>query len=356
MPKKAYLAAHFSSDELRKKYRTSQDPVETRRWHLLWKISLGWTIKNAAITVGLDYQYAFKILKKYNELGEEGVRNLKKKSVEHPRGKEPLLNEEQFQELTAQLKKRPPDGGIWTGPKVARWIEKETGIERVWNQRGWDYLKKSKYSWQKPRPKHRKGDPVEQENFKNNLPFKVQKWREKFPNKKVEIWFFDEHRVGLKPILRKIWSPIGERPTAVVQHRYEWLYVYGFVEPKTGKTLWYLIPRVNHQWLNLVDQAFAKDVGLDEGKIILLIEDNAGWHHSQKVKIPEGINVEYLPPYSPELQPAERLWSLVDEPLVNEYFETIEEIEEILATRCQFLETTPSVIKNLTNYHWLTYD
>jgi molybdenum-dependent DNA-binding transcriptional regulator ModE len=68
MPKTAYLANHLSSEKLKNKYRTSQDPVETRRWHLLWKISLGWTIKNAAIAVGLDYQYAFKILKKYNEL------------------------------------------------------------------------------------------------------------------------------------------------------------------------------------------------------------------------------------------------------------------------------------------------
>jgi hypothetical protein len=80
MPKKAYLAEHLSSDELKDRYRNCQDSVETRRWHLLWKISLGWTIKNAEIAVGLDYQYGFKILKKYNELGEEGVKNLKKKS------------------------------------------------------------------------------------------------------------------------------------------------------------------------------------------------------------------------------------------------------------------------------------
>jgi transposase len=66
--------------------------------------------------------------------------------------------------------------------------------------------------------------------------------------------------------------------------------------------------------------------------------------------------LDFLPAYSPELQPAERLWSLVDEPLVNEYFETIEEIEEILITCCQYLETMTNEIKNLTNYHWLTYD
>lgn len=93
----------------------------------------------------------------------------------------------------------------------------------------------------------------------------------------------------------------------------EWLYIYGFVEPKTGKTLCYLIPRVNNQWLSLVYQTFAKDAGVNPEKIIFLVEDNAGWHRSQKVKIPEGIIVEFLPPYSPELQPAERLWSLIDE-------------------------------------------
>nr|NCR47144.1 helix-turn-helix domain-containing protein [Microcystis aeruginosa SX13-01] len=81
MPKKAYLAEHLSSEELKDRYRSR-------------KISLGWTIKNAAVAVGLDYQYSFRILKKYNELGEEGVKNLKKKSAEHRRGKEPLLKEE----------------------------------------------------------------------------------------------------------------------------------------------------------------------------------------------------------------------------------------------------------------------
>ena len=117
----------------------------------------------------------------------------------------------------------------------------------------------------------------------------------------------------------------------------------------------YLIPRVNHQWLSLVYQSFGKDVGLSAEKIVLLVQDNAGWHRSQKLEVPDGITLDFLRAYSPELQPAERLWSL-DKPLVNEYFETIEEIEEILITRCQYLEIMTNEIKNLTNYHWLTYD
>ncbi|MFM2312685.1 MAG: hypothetical protein RLZZ04_1961 [Cyanobacteriota bacterium] len=84
-----------------------------------------------------------------------------------------------------------------------------------------------------------------------------------------------------------------------------------------------------------------------------MIEDNAGWHRSKKAVIPEEIKLEFLPPYSPELQPAERLWSLVDEPLVNQHFQTIDEIEDILAERCCVLTKMKDEIRNLTNYHWL---
>lgn len=114
-----------------------------------------------------------------------------------------------------------------------------------------------------------------------------------------------------------------------MQPRYEWLYVYGFVEPKTGKTYWYLIPRVNTKWFNLVLKTFAEEVGASESKKILLVQDRAGWHTSPKVELPTGIVVEFLPPYSPELQPAERLWSLVDECLVNEHFESLNDLEDV---------------------------
>ena len=223
MPKKAYLAPHFSSNELKQKYLKSQDSVESRRWHLLWKVSLGWTLKDSAVAVGINYDYAKEVLKKYNELGEKGVKNLKNQHKRRRGGKKALLTNEQLEKLAKELKSRPAEVGICTGPKVARWIEKENCIEKVWNQRGWDYLKKLRYSCQSPRPKHRKGDTLEQEKFIKTWPLKVRKLEEEYPLAEIDLWFFDEHRVGLKPILRKVWSPIGERPTAVVSHRYEWL-------------------------------------------------------------------------------------------------------------------------------------
>jgi transposase len=174
MPKKAYLSAHFQPSELKHKYLTSKDPVEARRWGLIWKVAVGWTIKNSAIALGINYQYAKKNVKKYNELGAEGIKNRQQKSRAHRRGKQPLLNPEQWQKLIAALRQRPADVKIWTVSKVARWIEKETQRQKVSNQRGLDYLKKCGYSWQKPRYRPKKGEAQAQREFKKQLPLKVK--------------------------------------------------------------------------------------------------------------------------------------------------------------------------------------
>jgi transposase len=73
----------------------------------------------------------------------------------------------------------------------------------------------------------------------------------------------------------------------------------------------------------------------------------------QKLQVPEGIHLVHLPPYSPELQPAERLWTLVNEPLVNQAFDSIEEVEELVYHRCRRLLQQQELIRGLTAYYWL---
>jgi hypothetical protein len=87
-------------------------------------------------------------------------------------------------------------------------------------------------------------------------------------------------------------------------------------------------------------------------KRVLLVVDQAGWHISGEVEVPEGIHLEFLPAGSPELQPAERLWPLTNEAIANRLFEEIEEIEEALVERCIQLLDQAQTIKDLTNYHW----
>ena len=142
----------------------------------------------------------------------------------------------------------------------------------------------------------------------------MRELQKEFSSHQIEVWSFDEHRVGLKPIIRKVWAPIGERPSAGVCHHYEWVYLYRFVHFPTGKTEGFIIPRVNCEWLSLVLENFARATGSGLSKTILLVMDRAGWHRSKRLVIPSGMYVEYLPAYSPELQPPERLWSVTDEP------------------------------------------
>ena len=63
---------------------------------------------------------------------------------------------------------------------------------------------------------------------------------ERHPGVTVEVFATDEHRIGLKPVLRRVWAPRGRRPIATGHHRFEWLYVTAFVSPATGESFWYL--------------------------------------------------------------------------------------------------------------------
>ena len=79
MPKQIRLADYLTEDELKQKYRFCRDRVESRRWHLLWKISQSWTIKDSAAAVGISYEYAREIVRKYNVEGIKSVENKRRK-------------------------------------------------------------------------------------------------------------------------------------------------------------------------------------------------------------------------------------------------------------------------------------
>jgi transposase len=161
------LANHFSSDELKARYQSSTDPIESRRWHLLWLVSQQWYLLDAAASVGVSYCYARRVVHAYNKDGVQAVANGRRGRVVSRRA---LLSEIQQRELDVALQSPPVDGGVWSGPKVAQWIAQKTGREHVHPQRGWDYLKKLNYSGQRPRPRHAKADEAAQAAFKKTCP------------------------------------------------------------------------------------------------------------------------------------------------------------------------------------------
>ena len=84
----------------------------------------------------------------------------------------------------------------------------------------------------------------------------------------------------------------------------------------------------------------------------MLALDRARWHTGGEVEVPEGVELQFLPARSPELQPAERLWPLVNKGVANRPFEDLDGLEEALVERCLALSEQPELIGGCTRYHW----
>ena len=152
--------------------------------------------------------------------------------------------------------------------------------------------------------------------------------------------------------MRRVWAKKGRRPVAVAEPRYEWLDVDGFVHPASGATEWFLGNRVDTALFAAVLARLAAAVGAGKDKAVILVLDRAGWHASERLAVPAGVRLVFQPPYSPELQPAERLWPLAREAVANRHFATLADLDRALAARCLALADRPEVIKAHTRFHW----
>lgn len=122
---------------------------------------------------------------------------------------------------------------------------------------------------------------------------------------RINVFFFDEARFGLQPCIGRVLCRRGVKPVCEIKPGYSNLYAYSAVDGETGAQFSLLLPEVNTKMMNLyldyLHRAFPEQQ-------ILLVMDQAGWHKSKSLMIPENIEILHLPPYSPELNPVERLW------------------------------------------------
>jgi transposase len=348
MARRISLASHLAIEELEGRYRSTNDPVERSRWHFLWLLARGLTAKVIASITGYSAYWIGRIARRYNEHGPNGVKDLRHQS----RPSMPLLSAAQQDALAAALAAGgAPEGDRWSGRTVAAWISQRLG-RRVGRQLGWTYLRRLGARLRMPRPRHVQADPQAQADFKQRLRPLLRAVATAFPLATVELWAVDEHRIGLKPILRKVWTLPGQRPLAPVEHRYEWRYLVGFVHPASGRTVFHLATTVNIELFSVELDAFAHQVGAGPTKQIVLVLDGAGWHESPKVRVPEHVHLLFLPSHSPELQPAEHLWPLTNTVLVNRHFASIETLEDVQVERCVALQAHPDLIRSTTLFSW----
>lgn len=161
--KKIALSDHLTCEELGHHYRKAKDPVERSRWHVLWLIAQGYSRAEIAKITSYTASWLTAIIKRYNAQGPAGVEDQRHR---HP-GPASLLTPILREELATALEGDAPDGGLWTGPKVAEWMSEK--LKRpIYPARGWEALQSLGYRPITPRPRHRNADVEAQETFKKN--------------------------------------------------------------------------------------------------------------------------------------------------------------------------------------------
>ena len=155
------------SRRLESLYRKAVDPVLRTHLLMVWRMSLGDSVGEVARMVGYSQKWVREIARRYEERGVEGLGD---RRHGNPGAKERALLDEEGQARLrkALLEEAPPGGGMWSGPKVARWIEEKTGVQKVHVQRGWEYMRKVGMSPQVPRPSNARADASEREAFKKD--------------------------------------------------------------------------------------------------------------------------------------------------------------------------------------------
>lgn len=169
----AHIVEHWPVGALERRYRAAQDASEARHLQAIWllaqgratlgRATLGRTTLDVADVLAFTPCWVAELAARYNApgpdaLGDQRRRNGRAASV---------LTAAVLEALSERLRTPPEDGGRWTAAKVALWMAAQPGVERAHPQRGWEALKRARWSIQAPRPRHpRSAAPEQQAAFK----------------------------------------------------------------------------------------------------------------------------------------------------------------------------------------------
>ena len=168
----ARIVEHLSVAELEERYRAARDVTEARHTQAIWLLAQGRSVLDVAGVLAFAPRWVDELAARYNAhgpaaLGDQRRCNGRAASV---------LTEAVLGALAERLRTPPEDGGRWTGHKVALWMADQLGLAKVHPQRGWEALKRVRWSIQAPRPRHPRSATLEQRaEFKGGSTRRLRK-------------------------------------------------------------------------------------------------------------------------------------------------------------------------------------
>ncbi len=163
----------------------------------------------------------------------------------------------------------------------------------------------------------------------------------------VKVCSQDESRFGLLTVRRRRLAARGVQPLGTVQHVFDWFYVYGAVAPTTGESFFFELPYLDHTNFQVFLDQFVRAF---PDSLHLLVLDKSGGHTAKALRIPANVRLVWLPPYSPELNPIERVWRDLKDQCAWQHFPELEAQQDYVADiLCTY---DPAALQSLTGYRY----
>jgi transposase len=168
--------------------------------------------------------------------------------------------------------------------------------------------------------------------------------------KPVELWAYDESRLGLHTIRRRRITARGTKPVGQLQQRFTNFYLYGAIAPASGDGFFLGMPKFNAEHFQRFLEEFAQARPTTYNVLLL---DNSRCHTAQELRIPENIVLLFQEPYAPELNPAERVWEHLKTALAWRCFASLEDLQaEIVRLVTDYDAAT---LQSLTAYPYIMH-
>ncbi|MGY3804964.1 IS630 family transposase [Pigmentibacter ruber] len=311
-----------------------------KRFAIILLYLLEFKVKEISTILKCSEKTAYCIIKKYKT---SGVMNIWEKSRS---GRKSLLNSDEILDLKKNI-------NIKNSQKSQ---DKIVHIELVNNLV--EKIKSKKYSRSgiynfctkhgirkvKPRPVHIKNEKKLIEEWKENLPKIIANVKKKKTNKKVVVYYQDETRYGQKTITAGVWSPKGIRPEYKNQNGFLNSWIYGAINIERGEKFGLVLPTLDSTNMQIFLDSFSRNIKKNEH--ILLILDGSKAHANHKIIIPKNITLHFLPPYSPQLNPIERLWSYLKRNYLS--FKLYDKMDDIIQSGSDaWNKLTVEIVKNI---------
>jgi transposase len=317
-------------------YRKEQDAELKIRWHALWLLRKGHSLPETAQVVGIHPRTLFRWLSWYREGGIAAIRQHQKGNR---RGRPSFLTPEQCD----QLRQQAANEGFRTLRQAQGWVEQRFQVRYTLGGIR-SLFRRLRICKKTPRPMAVQADPKVQEDWKEKTLEATLK--EAGVTRQTLLVWADEMRVGLYGQTRRVWAPRGVKIRQRVQMERKWCYLLLAVQPIEGRLFWCWIENLKAESIAPVLQRWGQ-----EGVGAAVVDRASG--HQSAGKQANGIVLIFQPPYSPEVNPAERVFEELRRAIEGQVYDGLEEKVARVEEELHRLASEPERVRRLTSWSWI---